>query len=286
MGRGSLSGLIAEKQGLKMPGTLLKPTDLNSLLIFEKLCDDWVREVHKFNSERKKKKSYVVFRNCQNRKLTSLEELKEELEDVSFLENAVFKSAFSHDIVSNKVGANKIARRAAKAWMADPNKQVTKPRVVKAEAIEKQTTAKSLPAEEPVEIAQPIENVVESPQITESLPIKEEATPIEDPFVEELDVEEAVAEEPVAEIIEQIREAGVTTALPVKEEPSPIEETSPIEEPVAEVVEEPISEEPAAEEPVTEEHIAEEIIAKETLTEEPIEPVVVEDATVVVEDAA
>merc|ERR1712212_1384309 len=281
MGRGSLSGLIAEKQGLKMPGTLLKPTDLNSLLIFEKLCDDWVREVHKFNSERKKKKSYVVFRNCQNRKLTSLEELKEELEDVSFLENAVFKSAFSHDIVSNKVGANKIARRAAKAWMADPNKQVPKPRVVKAEAIEKQTTAKSLPAEEPVEIAQPIENVVESPQITESLPIKEEATPIEDQFVEELDVEEVVAEEPVTEIIEQIREAEVTTALPVKEEPSPIEE------PVAEVVEEPISEEPAAEEPVTEEHIAEEtiaeeIITKETLTEEPIDenPVVVEDAAV------
>merc|ERR1712212_575471 len=228
MGRGSLSGLIAEKQGLKMPGTLLKPTDLNSLLIFEKLCDDWVREVHKFNSERKKKKSYVVFRNCQNRKLTSLEELKEELEDVSFLENAAFKSAFSHDIVSNKVGANKIARRAAKAWMADPNKQVTKPRVVKAEAIEKQTTSKSLPAEEPVEIAQPIENVVESPQITESLPIKEEATPIEaTPFVEELDVEEVIAEEPVAEIIEQIREAEVTT-----EEPSPAEKTSPIEEPV------------------------------------------------------
>merc|ERR1712212_613482 len=199
--RGRLSGLIAEKQGLKMPETLLKPTDLNSLLIFEKLCDDWVREVHKFNSERKKKKSYVVFRNCQNRKLTSLEELKEELEDVSFLENADFKSAFSHDIVSNKVGANKIARRAAKAWMADPNKQVTKPRIVKAEAIEKQTTAKSLPAEEPAEIAQPIENVVELPQITESLPIKEEA--------------------------------------------SPTEKTSPIEEPVAEVVEEPISEEPA-----------------------------------------
>merc|ERR1712212_901360 len=59
-------------------------------------------------------------------KLTSLEGLKEELEDTSFLENAEFKSAFSHDIVSNKVGANKRARRAAKAWMADPTKQGSK----------------------------------------------------------------------------------------------------------------------------------------------------------------
>merc|ERR1712106_913158 len=104
---------------LKMPGPLLSTSDLNSLLIFEKLCDDWVREVHRFNSERKKKLSFVIFRNSANRKLTSLEELKEELEDISFLENTTFKTGFSHDIVSNKVGANKIARKAAKAWMAE-----------------------------------------------------------------------------------------------------------------------------------------------------------------------
>merc|ERR1711892_640432 len=121
-----------EKKVLKMPAPLLTSSDLSSLLIFEKLCDDWVREVHKFNSERKKKKNFVIFRNCENKKLTSLEDLKEELEDVSFLANAEFKSAFCHDIVSNKVGANKIARKAAKAWMADPKKPITKPKLVNA----------------------------------------------------------------------------------------------------------------------------------------------------------
>merc|ERR1711936_670898 len=110
----------------KMPGPQLTRDDLNSLLIFENLCNDWVREVHRFTSERKKKKNFVIFRSCENKKLTSLEGLKEELEDTSFLENAEFKSAFSHDIVSNKVGANKRARRAAKAWMADPTKQGSK----------------------------------------------------------------------------------------------------------------------------------------------------------------
>merc|ERR1712055_289618 len=110
----------------KMPGPQLTRDDLNTLLIFENLCNDWVREVHRFTSERKKKKNFVIFRNCENKKLTSLEGLKEELEDTSFLENAEFKSAFSHDIVSNKVGANKRARRAAKAWMADPTKQGSK----------------------------------------------------------------------------------------------------------------------------------------------------------------
>ena len=102
-----------------MPGPQLTRDDLNSLLIFEKLCDDWVREVHKFNSERKKKKSYVIFRNCENKKLSSLEELKNELEDTSFLEDTTFKTGFDHDIVSNKVGANKVARRAAKVWIAE-----------------------------------------------------------------------------------------------------------------------------------------------------------------------
>merc|ERR1712036_35225 len=118
-------GQTEKKERLKMPGPQLTTPDLNSLLIFEKLCDDWVREVHRFTSERKKKKNYVIFRSSENKKLDSLDGLKKELTDNSFLENAEFKSAFSHDIVSNKVGANKRARKAAKAWMADPTKQVT-----------------------------------------------------------------------------------------------------------------------------------------------------------------
>merc|ERR1712050_578558 len=127
MGRENLpgQGQTEKKERLKMPGPQLTTADLNSLLIFEKLCDDWVREVHRFTSERKKKKNYVIFRSSENKKLDSLDGLKKELTDNSFLENAEFKSAFSHDIVSNKVGANKRARKAAKAWMADPTKQVT-----------------------------------------------------------------------------------------------------------------------------------------------------------------
>merc|ERR1712002_960514 len=127
MGRENLpgQGQTEKKQRLKMPGPQLTTADLNSLLIFEKLCDDWVREVHRFTSERKKKKNYVIFRSSENKKLDSLDGLKKELTDNSFLEKAEFKSAFSHDIVSNKVGANKRARKAAKAWMADPTKQVT-----------------------------------------------------------------------------------------------------------------------------------------------------------------
>merc|ERR1712183_723786 len=152
----------------KMPGPQLTRDDLNSLLIFENLCNDWVREVHRFTSERKKKKNFVIFRNCENKKLTSLEGLKEELDDVSFLENAEFKSAFSHDIVSNKVGANKRARKAAKAWMTDPKKQVSN----------------TAPVQEatPVEVTAP---VVEEVRITEATPLVEELIQESAPVVEE-----------------------------------------------------------------------------------------------------
>merc|ERR1711936_183616 len=156
----------------KMPGPQLTRDDLNSLLIFENLCNDWVREVHRFTSERKKKKSYVIFRSCENKKLTSLEGLKEELEDTSFLENAEFKSAFSHDIVSNKVGANKRARRAAKAWMADPTKQGSKIAPVQ-EATPVEETA---PIVEEVRVQEATSLVEES--IEESAPVVEESIKI------------------------------------------------------------------------------------------------------------
>merc|ERR1712212_1419927 len=156
-------------KALKMSFPLLKATDLNSLLIFEKLCDDWVREVHKFTSERKKKKSFVIFRNSENKKLTSLDELKDELDDVSFLENFEFKSAFSHDIVSNKVGANKIARKAAKAWMANPKAQISKPKTVKVEPVELQ----SLPGQEKCPVPKKVQEKEYIPESKEALPIKE-----------------------------------------------------------------------------------------------------------------
>merc|ERR1712021_285849 len=103
-----------------IPIMLLTTEDLSSLLLFTVVTDEWVREVHRFTSQRKKKQCYVLFRNRNDRKLYSLEELKQELGNAAFLDFVEFKTAFSHDIVSNKVGANSKARKCAKCWMAKP----------------------------------------------------------------------------------------------------------------------------------------------------------------------
>merc|ERR1712183_525813 len=170
----------------KMPGPQLTRDDLNSLLIFENLCNDWVREVHRFTSERKKKKNFVIFRNCENKKLTSLEGLKEELDDVSFLENAEFKSAFSHDIVSNKVGANKRARRAAKAWMADPKKQVSNIALVQ-EARPVEVTASVVDEVRVPEATSLVESAQsnEDAKIAKETPLTEESTEESAPVIED-----------------------------------------------------------------------------------------------------
>merc|ERR1711970_1617592 len=189
----------------KMPGPQLTRDDLNSLLIFENLCNDWVREVHRFTSERKKKKTFVIFRNCENKKLTSLEGLKEELDDVSFLENAEFKSAFSHDIVSNKVGANKRARKAAKAWMADPKKQVSNIAPVQEET--------------PVEVTAP---VVEEVRVPEATPHVEESIEESAHFVEEAKIAE---ETPLVE--EFIQESTPIVEESIKVTPDDETETEP-----------------------------------------------------------
>ena len=148
---------------------MIRQSELCSLLIFEKLTEEWVREVHRFNSKGKKKKSYVIFRNCQNKKLTTLEELKNELDDSSCLADCEFKSAFSHDIVSNKVGANKTARRAAKAWIAE----------VLAGNVSSKSAKKTLPVADAkyVEKQAPVEKstpVVEKPPVKEAQLVEEE----------------------------------------------------------------------------------------------------------------
>merc|ERR1712142_343907 len=226
-------------KAITMSSPLLKAADLNSLLIFEKLCDDWVREVHKFTSERKKKKSYVIFRNVENKKLTSLEELKEELNDVSFLENLEFKSAFSHDIVSNKVGANKNARKAAKAWMANPNKQISKPKVIKEKS----------PVPEIVQQNETTPDQTGAMFVKESSPVKEETivqeTPKEEVSVEEAEIADKKMDTPVEEVIaEETASAPENNSIPVEEEiTSHVEEeiTSPVEEEITSPVEEEIT---------------------------------------------
>merc|ERR1712142_565204 len=211
-------------KAITMSSPLLKAADLNSLLIFEKLCDDWVREVHKFTSERKKKKSYVIFRNVENKKLTSLEELKEELNDVSFIENLEFKSAFSHDTVSNKVGANKNARKAAKAWMANPNKQISKPKVIKEKS----------PVPEIVQQNETTPDQTETMFVKESSPVKEETIVQETPK-EEVSVEEAeIVEKEVEDAEEKTPESDVQPEVK-----APIEETqSQVENIIVPVVDE------------------------------------------------
>merc|ERR1719341_525403 len=62
---------------------------------------------------RKRKQNYVIFRDSNNRKLTSLAELKAEGVEV---DESCFKTAVCNEIVSNKVGANKKARREVRAW--------------------------------------------------------------------------------------------------------------------------------------------------------------------------
>merc|ERR1712198_189043 len=109
---GSLCSTIEEEaqQEAKMA---LTRDELATLLIFQRITDSWVREVHRFESMRKRKQNFVIFRDSNNRKLTSLAELKAEGVEV---DESSFKTAVCNEIVSNKVGANKKARREVRAW--------------------------------------------------------------------------------------------------------------------------------------------------------------------------
>merc|ERR1711931_325596 len=103
-----------EKRKLnKQDKMALTRDELATLLIFQRITDSWVREVHRFESMRKRKQNYVIFRDSNNRKLTSLAELKAEGVEV---DESSFKTAVCNEIVSNKVGANKKARREVRAW--------------------------------------------------------------------------------------------------------------------------------------------------------------------------
>ena len=102
---------------------LLSCSELDSLLLFERVAWDWVREVHRHSSITKKGKIFVVFRNSKNEKFLRFKQLIIHLElagyDVSCLENAEFKSDKNPDLIANKVGANKIAKIQAQDWIKD-----------------------------------------------------------------------------------------------------------------------------------------------------------------------
>lgn len=96
-----------------------------TLLIFDRLDADWVREIHRYVSQRKQGKTFVIFRNSDNKTLHSLDDLKLHYQlagkDAAFLAEKKFQTGSDHDIVSNKVGANKRARKSAQRWITEVN---------------------------------------------------------------------------------------------------------------------------------------------------------------------
>merc|ERR1712080_255747 len=91
-----------------------------------RLSHGWVREVHRHSSKRKKGKIFVLFRNTENRVLSGLAELTRHLEEHgledSWLEDCEFLSDRDPKVVSNRVGANKKARREAMDWVEEAEK--------------------------------------------------------------------------------------------------------------------------------------------------------------------
>ena len=102
---------------------LLSRAELETLLVFERVVGDWVREVHMFTSKRKKGKIFVMFRNSSNTCVRGVAEFCKYLQahgtHSSFLSSAVFSSGRSASMLSNKVGANTRARREARMWIQE-----------------------------------------------------------------------------------------------------------------------------------------------------------------------
>ena len=166
---------------------ILSIEDLSTILIFEEISADWVREVHSFTFKRKKKKKkqkrhFVLFRNPNNRKLYSLKDLQSEGVEVDKIS---FRSAKEHKVVSNKVGANKIARKAAKAWSTkqkvEEGAHVTPEGEAKAEAADTAVEAKEVEAVQVAMILVDLEVEAEAAAETGTAPFEAEvlATDVE-----------------------------------------------------------------------------------------------------------
>ena len=72
----SLSSTIGVETAQKSFKMALTSEELATLIIFQRINNNWAREVHRFESKKKGKKNYVIFRDSNNRKLTSLADLK------------------------------------------------------------------------------------------------------------------------------------------------------------------------------------------------------------------
>lgn len=105
---------------------LISRQELETIIIFQRLAIggvDWVREVHRHTSITKAGRSRVLFRSSNNDKVETREELRALLQDSGHstenLDRLEFVSDKQHHIVSNKVGANKLARQAAQQWIRE-----------------------------------------------------------------------------------------------------------------------------------------------------------------------
>merc|ERR1712106_627185 len=257
---------------------LLTTEDLSSLLLFTVVTDEWVREVHRFTSQRKKKQCYVLFRNRDDRKLYSLEELKQELGNAAFLDFVEFKTAFSHDIVSNKVGANSKARKCAKCWMTKP--QNVDECVLKAQQLASEVEA-NLEVPEVTEIKTAEGEVPKASVIENRVDIvEEEAVVIQeteaDAKIEEVVItSDIVLDDAVKNTELGVEEAEVTVPV-IEEVVSEIKE-SLVSEPSEELIDENKIEELVVE--ITKDEPIVEIEAEiaEIKNEEPLEEIVKEE---------
>merc|ERR1711935_243212 len=276
MGMGSTNLGVEEAGEEIIPIMLLTTEDLSSLLLFTVVTDEWVREVHRFTSQRKKKQCYVLFRNRNDRRLYSLEELKQELGNADVLDFVEFKTAFSHDIVSNKVGANSIARKFAKSWMA--KKQNVDECILKAQQLASEVKAnlevpevkeiKNTKVQKTAKVEAPKVSVIEN--IVEEVPVERVSIP-----TETLPEEKEVPAEPVSISTETLPEEKQVPAEPVSipTETLPEEKELPAE-PVSIPTETLPEEKAVAAEPIS--------IPTETLPEEkelPAEPVSISTET-------
>jgi len=152
---GSLSSTIGVETTQKSFKMALTSEELATLIIFQRINNNWAREVHRFESKKKGKKNYVIFRDSNNRKLTSLADLKAEGVEV---DESSFIPPSSNDIVSNRVGANKKARREARAWTDQLSGKEKRPTVSEQVSVENKVSdaateedlAKEVAAEEVV----------------------------------------------------------------------------------------------------------------------------------------
>merc|ERR1712002_1140072 len=249
---------------------MISKDDLKSLLIFEEINNDWAREVHSYTSMRKRKQSYVVFRNRDNRKVFSLEEL---LDEGIKIDTTTFQSATDHSIVSNKVGARKRANKKAKIWLSN-ERGVSPP---KSGSVPEPIQRKETPLTQKKEALIPkLKNEVSAPK-----PKKETPAPITEASKPKKEASARVVEAP-APVVEAPTPV-VAAPAPVVEAPAPVVEApAPVVEAPAPVVEAPA---PVVEAPTPVEEAPAPIVETSTPVIEAPAPVV-ETATPVVEAPA